>query len=94
MPKKTKQGKILAQLHRLQSNQNTASETSSSSTKTQVSLNLESITKESQIVEGVPTKSAIYDYSYVMLDLKKTLFFAVIAIIFEFFLSFVLKSWI
>ena len=93
MPKKTKQDKILAQLRRLQSNQSVVSEPRSSS-KTQVSLNLESITKESIDAGKAPTKISSYDYSYVLLDLRKTLFFVVIAIIFEFLLSLGVKSWI
>ncbi len=90
MPKKTRQEKVLAQLKRLQQQQN-PSVTSSSATqpsveKSTVSLNLKSL-ETSQNTQPSQQKSATYEYAYVYKDLKKTLIFAVLAVIFEFALS-------
>ncbi len=93
MPKKTKQGKILAQLRRLQSTQVIGNETNSL-TKKSISLNLETTVTDSKPTENVQTKIFSYDYSYVIKDLRKTLFFVVIAIVFQIVLSFIIKNWV
>lgn len=93
MPKKTKQDKILAQLHRLQSNQ-TISESNLNPPKTTVALDLEKINVVAKQTPTAAIKASSQDYSYVTKDLRKTLFFVVVAVIFEFFLSLLVKNWI
>ena len=93
MPKKTKQDKILAQLHRLQSNQ-TISESNVNPPKATVSLDLDNINVVAKQIPTTAIKVSNQDYSYVTKDLRKTLFFVVVAIIFEFFLSLLVKSWV
>ncbi len=93
MPKKTKQDKILAQLHRLQSNQ-TMSDNNVNQTKTTVSLDLDNINVVAKQTPSIAVKVSNQDYSYVTKDLRKTLFFVVVAIIFEFFLSLLVKNWV
>ena len=91
MPKKTRQEKLLAQLKRLQQQQQnpdavTTSTNSQSSNQPVISLNLKSL-ETSPNTQNLPQRSAIYDYAYVYTDLRKTLIFAVLAVIFEFALS-------
>jgi len=88
MPKKTKQAKILAQLRRLQEAQNVNRE------KTQSKIALD-LTKEKTTIEKEESqaiKSSPRDYSYVISDLKKTLLFVVLAVIFQISLSLIIKN--
>ncbi len=91
MPKKTRQEKILAQLKRLQQIQSSPttkleSPVISDPIKAVVSTELKSLeTKNNAVSEQNSTKSI--DYSYAFSDLRKTLVFAAVAIIFEIILS-------
>lgn len=82
MPKKTRQEKILAKLHRLQQEKETVSGNSLPTVETKISLNLKTVNPTISVPTGAPN-----DYSYVYSDLRKTLIFAVVALIFEVALS-------
>jgi len=91
MPRKTKQDKILARLRRLQGSQTDPVEAEPQ--KQTISLDLDSL-KNEKVAEIAPTKGSVQDYSYVIADLRKTLFFVVVAVLFEIALSLFLKSWL
>lgn len=93
MPKKTKQDKILAQLRRLQTNKSIALDPVEPAKPT-VSLDLKSTNAVTKSSENTTTKVSNQDYSYVIKDLRKTSFFVVVAVVFEFILSILLKNWI
>lgn len=91
MPKKTRQEKIVAQLKRLQKQQASqpekpVNEVTQSPTISVVSPTLESL-RPNLSVELSPNKETLINYSYAVADLRKTLVFVVVAIIFEFILS-------
>ena len=95
MPKKTRQEKILAQLKRLQQQQNIVSnptiETKPADAQPEfkIASTLKSLeTKENSVSSPINTKEL--DYSYAYKDLRKTLLFVSLAIIFEIILSRVL----
>ena len=83
MPKKTRQEKILARLHRLEKEQNNSVEINFNNSEKSQSPRVSYEPKE----ETNPTKerqsSENINYAYVYSDLKKTLFFAAVAVIFQ-----------
>jgi hypothetical protein len=81
MPKKTRQEKIVAQLRRLQNLQEKAEEPQSLNKPQTVSLG----SLEQTLT--ATTKTTEINYSHVLSDLKKTLLFAVAAIVCEIALS-------
>lgn len=92
MPKKTRQEKILAQLKRLQQQQNSVAnptaEQNSNLVRPAITItsNLKSFeTKENS--DFAPINTKVMDYSYAYKDLRKTLIFVSLAIIFEIILS-------
>jgi hypothetical protein len=94
MPKKTRQDKILAKLRRLESTQPTE-KTDALQPQSKISVNLDSTfsNNENKSLTNQSTK-AQFDYSYVVVDLKKTVFFVVVAVIFEVSLSLVIRNWL
>lgn len=90
MPKKTRQEKILAQLKRLQQRQTQPTQpdttTQENPSKIEVSTGLKSLEPKNNVVSAGETSKEL-DYSYAYKDLRKTLFFVSIAIIFEIILS-------
>lgn len=92
MPKKTRQEKILAQLKRLQQKENIVAnpkaeqEPNNNPPEIKLTSNLKSLeTKENSVF--TPTNNKLIDYSYAYKDLRKTLIFVSLAIIFEIILS-------
>lgn len=94
MPKKTRQEKILAQLKRLQQIQSSPAtklepQAISAPIKSVVSTELKSLeTRNNAVSSGNTTKTL--DYSYAFSDLRKTLIFVAVAIIFEIILSLII----
>jgi hypothetical protein len=92
MPKKTRQEKILAQLKRLQQQQsnplveNTIAQPSFESENVPAKINIKSL-ESSNSNEQTAQKQTSYDYSHVSKDLRKSLIFAVVSIVFELVLS-------
>ncbi len=92
MPKKTRQEKILAQLKRLQQQQNSIANpiVESNSTNSRPGINITSNLKSLETKENStfsPTNTKVIDYTYAYKDLRKTLLFVSLAIIFEIILS-------
>ncbi len=92
MPKKKRQEKILAQLKRLQQLQVTPESSvvlnpeTSTTTKFNIPADLKSLeTKTNPSFTSASSK--VLDYSYAYKDLRKTLIFVAVAVIFEIVLS-------
>lgn len=83
MPKKTRQEKIAAKLRHLQEQQKKAAPVEALTSETvPAAVNLKSLTSKESLA---PVREA--NYSYVFSDLRKTAFFAVLALVFEIILS-------
>ncbi len=91
MPKKTRQEKVVAQLKRLQQQQAVVSNSPESNLAEKqptltISTDLKSLETKAPS-EQITQKTVVADYSYVYKDLRKTLIFVSVAIIFEIILS-------